>query len=122
QSVDANVGRCPWQVLLCGFGVEDTPKWAGASSLYGTERGTSGSLELVCMCNEAVHPRGRGPGIRTIARSRSRNRMFACSQSHACHLWLIAKESIILEPFADCFVPRTSPAILQSSSQPYFDR
>ena len=33
-------------------GVEDTPRWVGTSRLDGTERGTSGDLELVC--NEAV--------------------------------------------------------------------
>ena len=59
------MGRCPLAgSLLCGCGVEDTPRWVGASVLHGTEWQTLGDLELVCNENEAVPlSRGRGPGI-----------------------------------------------------------
>lgn len=47
--------------LLCGWGVEDTPRWVRTSGEQRTESG-GGFGDLAFVCNEAVLSRERGPG------------------------------------------------------------
>lgn len=62
QAVDAKCGADPRAglSLLCGYGVEGTPRRIGASGVHGTELRTSCDLEFVCI--EAVLSRGKGLG------------------------------------------------------------
>ena len=68
--------------LLCGCGVEDTPRWVGASSLHPTRNGvTDLGRDLELVYNEGVLSRGKGPGVHKEREKRERPKLYLASES-----------------------------------------